>query len=78
MPQGSVDAGCPNRTPNDRDAAANRVVKRRIGQPPIVLAVQTDTMQLQLQDVVAVARGVEQQPGALVDLHQRCRFDVRG
>ena len=57
-----------------RNAVADRVVKRRIGQAAIVAAVEPDAMQLQLERVVAVARGVEEHAGRLVDLHQLVRF----
>ena len=57
-----------------RDAVADGVVKRRIGEAAIAGAVEADAVQLQLQRVVAVARGVEQDAGLLVDLHQRVRL----
>ena len=61
-----------------RDAAADGVVKRRIGQPPIVFAVETHTMELQLQTVVAVARRIKDDAGSLVELHERRRLESRG
>jgi hypothetical protein len=49
----------------------------RVGEPAIPRAVEPDAVQLQLQRVVAVARGVEEKVRALVDLHQRGGFERR-
>ena len=53
------------------DAAADRVMERWIGEAPIAPTVEADAMQLQLEHVVAVARGVEEDARRLVDLDER-------
>src|ERR1044072_7466880 len=62
--------------PERCDAAAHDVMERRVREPPIVLAIETNAMQLQLQRVAAVARGVEEQPRLFVHLDQRCRLEA--
>jgi hypothetical protein len=63
MPHRPGGPGCSGRAP------------RLAMQPPIAGAVEPDAVQLQLQRVVAVARGVEEDAGRLVDLHQLVRFE---
>ena len=49
----------------------------RIGEAPIFRAVEADAMQLELQDVVAVARRVEEQSCLFVDLDEGRRLERR-
>ena len=51
-------------------ARADGVVKRGIRQAHVTLAVEPDAVQLQLEVVVAVARGVEHDARSFVDLHE--------
>src|SRR5205807_3985994 len=60
------------------DAAADGVVKRRIGEAPIVLSIEIDAMQLQLEKVVAVTSRIEHDTGLFVDFHERRRLVRRG
>ncbi len=60
-----------------RHAAADGVIEGRVGQPDITLAVQPDPMQLQLEVIVAVARGVEDDPRGLIDLDQGAGLERR-
>ena len=51
------------------------VVERRVGEPPIVLAVEPDAVQLQLHVVVAVARHVVERLACFIDPHDRAHLE---
>ena len=67
-PKAAAPAACRRRGGH---AGADGVMERGIGQADVALAVEADAVQLQLQMVVAVARGVEHHARGLVDLDER-------
>ncbi len=72
----AVAAGAPTAASPDH-ATADDMMEGGIREPDVSLAVEADAVELHLHVVVAVARGVEQQPCRLVHPHHVADLEIR-